>query len=97
MTNFYVTYSAPDQAARDGFLAEIKENGIDTACRAEDGCIRYDYYYPIDTADKIFLWEQWETREAQKVHCTQPHFEVLQQIKVKYGLTAEIMIEDAAK
>ena len=97
MTNFYVTYTAPDQASRDGFLAAVKENGIDVSSRAEDGCIRYDYYLPIDTDNQIFLWEQWETRDAQKVHCTLPHFQVLKEVKARFGLTAEILIEDAAE
>ncbi|MDO4545938.1 MAG: antibiotic biosynthesis monooxygenase, partial [Bacillota bacterium] len=64
--------------------------------RAEDGCIRYEYFYPADSENQIFLWEQWESREAQKVHTRQPHFAELSQLKEKYGIETEILVEDQA-
>ena len=42
----------------------------------------------------MFLWEQWESREAQKKHTQQPHFEVLGKLKEKYGVDADILVED---
>lgn len=97
MTNFYVTYTMPSKEDRDGYYREIKENGIDEISRGEDGCIRYDYFFPADTDNQIFLWEQWESREAQKVHCQTPHFAQLGELKVKYNATTEILIEDQVK
>ena len=45
-----VTYRCkPDM--RDAFLERIMAEGIDEACRAEKGNLKYDYYYPADDGD----------------------------------------------
>ena len=96
MTNFYVTYTMPSKAERDGYLKEIQDAGIDETSRAEDGCIRYDYFYPVGADNMLFLWEQWESRDHQKAHCQTAHFAELGKLKEKYGVTAEIVVEDKA-
>ncbi len=96
MTNFYVTYTMPTKADRDGYLRDIQAEGIDEISRGEDGCIRYDYFYPVGSDNTLFLWEQWESREHQKAHCQTAHFARLGELKEKYGATTEIQIEDKA-
>ena len=96
MTNFYVTYTMPSKTERDGYLRDIQEEGIDEISRGEEGCIRYDYFYPVGSDNTLFLWEQWESREHQKAHCQTAHFARLGELKEKYGVTAEIIAEDRA-
>ncbi len=95
MTNFYVTYTLKDKAARDAFYGEVKACGVIEKSLAEAGCIRYAYYYPADSENRMFLWEQWESRAMQKAHTEQPHFKQLGEIKEKYPMETEILIEDA--
>lgn len=97
MTNFYVTYTMPTKKERDGYINEIQEMGIDEISRGEDGCVRYDYFYPVGTDTKLFLWEQWESREHQATHCQTDNFAQLGKLKGKYNVTVEITIEDAAE
>ena len=66
---------------REEFLRRIVEGGILTAIRAEDGCLRYDYYLSCQNEDEILLLEQWESREQQQVHMTQEHMKRLREIK----------------
>ena len=94
MTNYYVTYTLKDKETRDAFYSEVKASGVVEASRAEEGCIRYDYFYCADTDNQIFLWEQWESREAQAEHMTLPHFSTLTAIKEKYEVAADILVED---
>lgn len=94
MTNFYVTYTLPDQDARDGYMKEVLDSGVIEKSRGEEGCIRYAYFYPVDSDHTLFLWEQWESREHQKAHCQTEHFAELGKIKEKYGAQTEILIED---
>ena len=47
-----------------------------------------------DRDDRMFLWEQWESRDAQKKHLQQPHFATLSELKAKYVLDTEILVED---
>ena len=95
MTNFYVTYHCGSKEVRDRFYTDIKANQIGEKSRAEAGCIRYDYFFPADDDTRILLWEQWESREAQKVHTTQPHFPVTGALKEKHGITTDFLVQDA--
>ena len=94
MTNYYVTYTMPDKASRDGYLREANEQGIPEKSRAEDGCIRYDYFYPVESDNTLFLWEQWESREHQQAHCQTEHFAALGKLKEKYEAQTQIIVED---
>ena len=94
MTNFYVTYTMTDRASRDGYLREAEEAGIPDKSRAEEGCIRYEYYYPVHSENRLFLWEQWESRAHQEAHCRTEHFAQLGKLKEKYGAETEMLIED---
>ena len=95
MTNFYVTYKLADRHEREAFYGEVKKCGAAEKTRKEDGCIRYDFFFPADYDDEIFLWEQWESREAQKVHLQQPHYLEFAAIKGRYGVDTQIIAEDA--
>ena len=53
MKNFYVTYAFEDNEARKNFYGEVKAAGIVGASRAEEGCFRYEFYYPADSENKI--------------------------------------------
>lgn len=97
MTNFYVTYTLPDPAAREGYMKEVLDSGVIEKSRAEDGCIRYSYFYPVGSDNTLFLWEQWESREHQAAHCRTEHFAALGAIKEKYSAQTDILIEDAAE
>ena len=59
MKNFYVTYTFPSADSRDGFLQEVRL--LADITRKEQGCLRYDYFYPVDSENTLFLWEQWES------------------------------------
>lgn len=85
MKNFYVMYDFKSKEMRDGFIREIREERIKEITVSEDGCIRYDYFYPVESERKVFLWEQWDSAEAQQKHTTQPHFAIIGKIKEKYG------------
>ena len=57
MTNYYVTYKLNSKEARDGYLKEVQENGVVEKSRAEEGCIRYTYFYPVESETELFLTE----------------------------------------
>ena len=69
---------------REAFIKMVKDTGILEAIRAEDGCIRYDYYLSEKDANELLLIEQWESRQHQQIHLTQPHMALLRQFKGDY-------------
>ncbi len=83
MYTIYVVFkSFPGK--REAFIEEIQKEGIVSAVRAEDGCIRYDYYFSEKDPNEILLIEAWETQHHQEVHIEQPHMAQLRKIKEDY-------------
>ena len=69
---------------RDAFLQRLSDEGIAAASRADEGCIKYDYYVPVDDPDDLLLVEKWESAEALQKHIGQPHLALLRGIKDEY-------------
>ncbi len=69
---------------REAFVERVKQEGIVDAVRAENGCIRYDYYYSEKDPNELLLVEAWETKEHQQIHLDQPHMVQLRALKGDY-------------
>ncbi len=69
---------------REAFIEKVKETGVLDAIRAEDGCIRYDYYLSEKDPNGLLLIEQWESKQHQQVHIEQPHMDTLRSFKGEY-------------
>ena len=83
MYTIYVKFTCLPQK-REGFIEKVKESGVLDAIRAEDGCHRYDYYLSEKDPNVLLLIEQWETKEHQQIHLTQPHMDTLRSFKGDY-------------
>lgn len=85
-----VTYKCkPDM--REQYLEAIKAEGLDAACRAEDGNIKYDYYMSADRCDEMLLVEKWRDAEALALHQQQAHFARIGELKKEF--TEETLLE----
>ncbi len=83
MYAIYVKFTClPDKRA--AFIQKVKDTGVLEAIRAEDGCIRYDYYLSEKDPCELLLIEQWETQEKQQIHIGQPHMDTLRSFKNDY-------------
>jgi len=69
---------------REAFIQKVQETGVLDAIRAEDGCIKYDYYLSEKDPNELLLVEQWESKQHQQVHITQPHMATLRTFKDDY-------------
>jgi len=85
-----VTYKCKPEM-REEFLERIMTEGIDIACRAEDGNIKYDYFTSTDDSDELLLVEKWRDADALAAHGRQPHFARLREIKDEF--VTETIIE----
>ena len=83
MYTIYVKFDCLSQK-REAFIQKVKETGILEAIRAEDGCIRYDYYLSEKDPNELLLIEQWESKQHQQIHITQPHMAQLRSFKDDY-------------
>lgn len=83
MYTIYVKFECLPQK-REAFIQKMKDTGVLDAIRAEDGCIKYDYYLSEADSNELLLIEQWETKQHQQVHMTQPHMALLREFKGEY-------------
>ncbi len=83
MYTIYVVFKCFD-GKREAFIERVKDEGVVDAIRAENGCIRYDYYFSEKDPSEILLIEAWETKEHQQIHLTQPHMDTLRSFKGEY-------------
>ena len=89
MYTIYVTFNCFD-GKREAFIEKLHSEGIVAAVRAEDGCIRYDYYFSEKDKNEILLVEAWETKEHQQIHIGQPHMARLREIKNDYVKSSKL-------
>jgi quinol monooxygenase YgiN len=97
MYQILVSYHCQSKEDREGFYQELDKNRIQELCEEEKGCIRYRYYYPCNSETELFLLEQWETKEDQKVHTRQPHFALIGDLKKKYNAKVDFEIMNGEK
>lgn len=69
---------------REAFVEAVKSEGILNEILAEDGCIRYDYYFSEKDPNELLLIEEWETKRHQEIHIEQPHMAKLRKMKEGY-------------
>ncbi|MBQ8004282.1 MAG: antibiotic biosynthesis monooxygenase [Oscillospiraceae bacterium] len=89
MYSIYVVYKTIPGHRAD-FIRELNESEVASAVRAEDGCIRYDYYLSEKDENEILLIEAWETKEHQQIHVTQPHIATLKALKEKHVVDTKL-------
>lgn len=83
MLTLYVKYTAKP-GCRENYIRTIVSEGILSAIRAEEGCIRYDYYFSAQEENVVLLIEQWESEAHQRIHMQQPHMARLRELKEQY-------------
>lgn len=83
MYTIYVVFNC-HEGKREEFIQRVHEEGVVDAIRAENGCIRYDYYLSEKDPNEILLIEAWETQTHQQVHLEQPHMDTLRSFKNDY-------------
>ena len=92
MYMIYVKFTCHPQK-REAFLQRMNGSGVLAAIRNEEGCIKYDYYLSAQDPNELLLIEQWETKEHQQIHVTQPHMDKMRTFKDEYvanGVLGEI-------
>ncbi len=77
---------------REAFISDIIKNGILEEILKEDGCILYKYAYGAVDADELILIERWTSKAAQQLHLTQPHMQLLKEIKQRYVMDTKVEV-----
>lgn len=64
----------------------MTSSGTAAAIRAEDGNLRYEYFFPMDDPETVLLIDQWRDQEALDAHHASPMMAQIAALREKYDL-----------
>ena len=78
-------YTGSNGSAR-AFAEEMVLSGTVAAIRAEDGNVRYEYFFPMDDPETVLLIDQWRDQAAVDAHHASPMMAQIAALREKYDL-----------
>ncbi len=79
-------YDTGKNGAARAFAEEMTRRGVVEAIRAEDGNLRYEYYFPMEDPETVLLIDQWRDQAAIDAHHASPMMETIKALREKYDL-----------
>ena len=72
------------------FAKEMVASGLVGRIRAEEGNLRYEYYFPLDDEETVLLVDSWRDQSALDVHHHLPLMGEIARLREKYDLHMEV-------
>ena len=82
-------YTGTDGSAR-AFAKEMVSSGTVAAIRAEDGNLRYEYFFPMEDPETVLLIDQWRDQAAIDAHHASPMMAQIAALREKYDLHMKV-------
>ena len=89
MITVNIYYTGRDGSAR-AFTEEMVTSGAVSDIRAEDGSIRYEYFFPMDDPETVLLIDQWRDQAAIDAHHASPMMAGIAALRGKYDLHMKV-------
>ncbi|HBN38796.1 MAG TPA: antibiotic biosynthesis monooxygenase [Ruminococcaceae bacterium] len=80
-----IYYTGVDGNARK-FAEEMVLSGVVSDIRAEDGNLKYEYFFPMDDRETVLLIDSWENQQSIDVHHASPMMKKIIELREKYDL-----------
>ncbi len=95
MITLHLYYTGENGAAR-AFAEEMTRRGVVEAIRAEDGNLRYEYYFPMEDPETVLLIDQWRDQAAIDAHHASPMMGEIAALREQFDLhmTVERFVTD---
>ena len=78
-------YTGKNGAARK-FAEEMVATGIVAEVRAEEGNLRYEYFFPMEDPETVLLIDKWADQAALDIHHKSPMMGKIAALRDKYKL-----------
>ena len=72
------------------FAEEMEGSGIADQIRAEEGNIRYEYFFPLKDPETVLLIDAWESQEAIDAHHASSMMAKIAELRNKYDLHMKV-------
>ncbi len=68
------------------FAEEMTSSGLVREIRAEEGNLRYEYFFPLEDAETVLLIDSWQDQAALDLHHASPMMGRIAALREKYDL-----------
>jgi len=82
-------YSGKDGNARK-FAEEMERSGVAAQIRAEQGNLKYEYFFPKNDPETVLLIDQWQDQTALDLHHASPMMDEILLLREKYDLRMKV-------
>ncbi len=82
-------YKGATGSAR-AFAEEMESSGTADLIRAEEGNLRYQYFFPMNDPETVLLIDSWKDQAAIDAHHASPMMKKIAELREKYDLHMEI-------
>ena len=89
MITVNIYYTGKNGAAR-AFAEEMIRSGVVSAIRAEEGNLRYEYFFPMEDPETVLLIDRWRDQEAIDAHHASPMMGHIAALREKYDLHMKV-------
>ena len=72
------------------FAQEMVSSGVVDDIRAEDGNLRYEYFFPMDDKETVLLIDSWKDQHSLNVHHASPMMARITELREKYDLHMKV-------
>ena len=84
-----IYYSGKDGNAKK-FAEEMETSGTAAAIRAEEGNLRYEYFFPANDSETVLLIDVWNNQKAIDIHHASPMMKKISELRDKYDLKMQV-------
>lgn len=68
------------------FAEEMVSSGIVSDIRAEEGNLRYEYFFPMEDKETVLLIDSWKDQSSIDAHHASPMMTKIMELREKYDL-----------
>lgn len=72
------------------FVEEMVSYGLVEKIRAEEGNLRYEYFFPMDDPETVLLIDKWANEHALSVHHKSPMMDEIKKLRDKYQIMLRV-------
>ena len=84
-----IYYSGTNGNARK-FAEEMISTGIVNEIRAEEGNLKYEYFFPMNDDETVLLVDTWENQSALDMHHKSKMMSKIISLREKYNLSMKV-------
>lgn len=84
-----IYYSGTNGNARK-FAQEMVSSGVVNNIRAENGNLKYEYFFPMNDKETVLLIDSWKDQQSIDIHHASPMMAKIIELREKYDLHMKV-------